>query len=359
MADEYAMTHFDSAIALVVRKGVLAERIGGWAEALKYGRERYTVPRQDFIKDGLDNDMTAKKRILAFEIGTFFTRYVVFEDGRMGIPGTIATPVDGEEPFYQALAHIVSKQRAPLDGIAISVPGFIDTEKQVAVTAGALSILYGHEIGRKLQGYLDDPIPTWMENDANCAAMAEKLSGNAVKLDDFALITIDSGVGGALFLDGRIRRGKDWRAGELGMMIPNYETGGFHTMQDYLSTIVLAEEYAKEFDVPTGSIVPATLFHRLDEPRVRKIVDRWIDYLAIGIFNIVAVADPECVLLGGGICREQQLLPLVNAALDKIPQWSDFHTVVKRCRHTNNAGLIGAYYAFETEVEGMEKVPIR
>ena len=185
--------------------------------------------------------MTAKKRILAFEIGTFFTRYVVFEDGRMGIPGTIATPVDGEEPFYQALAHIVSKQRAPLDGIAISVPGFIDTEKQVAVTAGALSILYGHEIGRKLQGYLDDPIPTWMENDANCAAMAEKLSGNAVKLDDFALITIDSGVGGALFLDGRIRRGKDWRAGELGMMIPNYETGGFHTMQDYLSTIVLAE----------------------------------------------------------------------------------------------------------------------
>lgn len=148
-----------------------------------------------------------------------------------------------------------------------------------------------------------------MENDANCAAMAEKLSGNAVKLDDFALITIDSGVGGALFLDGRIRRGKDWRAGDLGMMIPNYETGGFHTMQDYLSTIVLAEEYAKEFDVPTGSIVPATLFHRLDEPRVRKIVDRWIDYLAIGIFNIVAVADPECVLLGGGICREQQLLP--------------------------------------------------
>ena len=49
MADEYAMTHFDSAIALVVRKGVLAERIWGiGAEALKYGRERYTVPRQDF-----------------------------------------------------------------------------------------------------------------------------------------------------------------------------------------------------------------------------------------------------------------------------------------------------------------------
>ena len=189
--------------------------------------------------------------------------------------------------------------------------------------------------------------------------MAEKLSGNAVKLDDFALITIDAGIGGALFLDGRIRRGKDWRAGELGMMIPNYETGGFNTMQNYLSTIVLAEGYAKEFDVPTGSIVPATLFRRLDEPRVRKIVDKWIDYLAIAIFNTAAATDPECILLGGGICREQQLLPMVNAALDRIPQWGDFRTSVKRCRHTNNAGLIGAYYAFETEVGGLTDVPIR
>ena len=46
-------------------------------------------------------------------------------------------------------------------------------------------------------------------------------------------------------------------------------------------------------------------------------------------------------------------------AVDKIPAWDSFRTSVKRCRHTNNAGLIGAYYAFETEVDGLEKVPIR
>lgn len=83
-----------------------------------------------FIKDGLDNDMTAKKRILAFEIGTFFTRYVVFEDGRMGIPGTIATPVDGEDPSTRRSRILFPSSSAPLDGIAISVPGFIDTEKR-------------------------------------------------------------------------------------------------------------------------------------------------------------------------------------------------------------------------------------
>ena len=64
-------------------------------------------------------------------------------------------------------------------------------------------------------------------------------------------------------------------------------------------------------------------------------------------------------MLGGGICRAQQILPMVNAALGRIPQWADFRTSVKRCRHTNNAGLIGAYYAFDTEVEGLGQVPIR
>mgnify|MGYP002236523870 CR=1 FL=1 len=302
--------------------------------------------------------MTAKRRILAFEIGTFFTRYMVFEDGRMGIPGTIATPVDSVESFYQALAHIVNGQRAPLDGIAMSVPGFIDVSKQVAVTAGALGMLYKHEIGKELQEYLDKPVPTGWRT-TRTARPWRKNSPATRQTRRFRADHHRHRHRRRAVFGWQDSRGKDWRAGELGMMIPNYETGGFNTMQNYLSTIVLAEDYAKEFDVPTGSIVPATLFRRLDEPRVRKIVDKWIDYLAIAIFNTAAATDPECILLGGGICREQQLLPMVNAALDRIPQWGDFRTSVKRCRHTNNAGLIGAYYAFETEVGGLTDVPIR
>ena len=215
----------------------------------------------------------------------------------------------------------------------------------------------------KCQGYLDDPDPHMdgerrrLRGDGGEAALV-----GAVKLDDFALITIDSGVGGALFLDEQDPpRGKDWRAGELGMMIPNWmRPSGFHTMQDYLSTIVLAEEYAKEFDVPTGSIVPAALFHRLDEPRVRKIVDRWIDYLAVGAVRRRRRGRPRMRAAGrwpsavnSNCCRWSM------RRSTKIPQWSDFHTVVERCRHADNAGLIGGYYALEAEVEGMEKVPIR
>lgn len=294
--------------------------------------------------------MAVSSRVLAFDVGLHFIRYSLFDDGRQGLPGTIPTPVDSTESFYRALADVVKSQDGPLAGVAISFPGFVDTARQRAVTAGPLPLLYRHAIGDELNNYLDSPLPIWLENDANCAAIAEKMSGNAKKLQDFVLVAIDTGIGGAMFLDGRIHRGRDWRAGEFGMMMINYETGGMSNLHDYASMTKLKQMYADEFGVLEDAVVPSALFRRLDEPRVRAVVERWADYLAVGIFNIVTATDPECVLLGGAISREVTLLPLVRDALERIPNWKDFHTPVKRCRHSGNAGLIGAYYAFVGEV---------
>ncbi|OZG69461.1 ROK family protein [Bifidobacterium eulemuris] len=294
--------------------------------------------------------MVETSRVLAFDVGLHFIRYSLFEDGKQGLPGTIPTPVDSTESFYRALADVVKSQDGPIDGVAVSFPGFVDTARQRAVTAGPLPLLYRHAIGDELNNYLDEPLPVWLENDANCAAIAEKRSGNAKKLQDFVLIAIDTGIGGAMFVDGRIHRGRDWRAGEFGMMMINYDTGGFSNLHDYASMSKLKQMYADEFDVPEESVVPSSLFRRLDEPDVRAVVERWADYLAVGIFNIVAATDPECVLLGGAISREVTLLPLVREALGRIPNWKDFRTPVKRCRHSGNAGLIGAYHAFMDEV---------
>ncbi|NEG70520.1 ROK family protein [Bifidobacterium choloepi] len=312
---------------------------------------------------------TASEHVLAFEVGMNFTRYALFTNGRIGIPGTIATPTDSVDSFYDALVDVAKKQAATLartggkiDGITFSMPGFIDTKKQEAVTAGALAMLYRHRIGEELAERLeaigvtggpdDEQIPSWIENDANCAAMAEKMSGNAQKLDDFVLLTVDTGLGGALFLDGKIRRGKDWRAGEFGMMVTNYGVAGMLPLHDFVSTLRLSEDYAEAFDEPSGNVLPSTLFKHLDDPVVKGIVERWVDYIAVGIFNVVVTVDPEVVLIGGSIAREPALIPMIETALAKNKDWKDFRTSVKRCRHSGNAGLIGAYYAFATEVLG-------
>lgn len=293
--------------------------------------------------------MAGAGNVLTFDVGMNLIRYALFTDGVQSIPGTVATPRGRADTFYQALARIVRQQREQgvvLDGIAISMPGFIDTSRQRAITAGALYMLFRHDIGRELAEYLDDPVPIWVENDANCVAIAEKVAGNAKSFDDFVVITVDTGVGGAVFLDGHVRRGRDWRAGELGMMITDFGTNAALPLHDFASTTVLAEQYAAEFGVSVEGIVPSSLLRRLDEPRVRDIVERWADRLAVAIYNVIAILDPECVLLGGSISQEPTLLPLVREALERIPNWKDFRTPIKRCRHSGNACLLGAYYAF-------------
>lgn len=288
--------------------------------------------------------------VLVFDIGTYFIRYVLFTHGRQGIPGAVSTP-NTAEAFYQALAGIVRQQTVPLGGIALSMPGFIDIRQQRAITAGAITWLYQRQISRELNEHLDRLLPVWMENDANCVAIAEKTSGNAKSYDDFVTLTIGSGVGGAVFLDGHLRRGHDWRAGELGMMLTTSD-GPKRTLHDCASGLALAERYAKEFGVPVDAVVPGSLLRRLDEPRVRTIVEDWAGDIAAAVFNIVAMLDPQCVLLGGSICQEPTFLPLVREMLDRNPHWKDFRTPIKRCRHSTNAFLLGAYHAFMTEGSG-------
>lgn len=294
--------------------------------------------------------MTDSPNVLAFDVGMNVIRYALFTNGRQGIPGTIAMPAGKAESFYETLAGVANRCQdagTGLSGIAISMPGFIDTTHRKAITAGPLAMLNGRGIGQELVEYLDHSVPIWVENDANCAAIAEKCSGNARTLDDFVVITVDTGIGGAVFLNGHLLRGRDWNAGELGMMITNFDVAGPLPLHDFASTIALRQRYAEEFGVPEESVVASTLLRRLDEPRVREVVERWADYVAILIYNTVVVLNPECVLIGGQISQESALMPLIKDALLRIPTWKkSFRVPVKRCRHSGNASLMGAYYAF-------------
>lgn len=296
--------------------------------------------------------MTAPN-VLAFDVGASFIRYALFTGGKLGIPSSVAMPTDGAESFYQAVSRVVNQRIAAgisVDGIAISMPGYIDTVNRRVKVAGSLHMLDHRNIGRELTEHLDRPLPIWLENDANCVAIAEKNSGNAKTLDDFVVIAVDTGIGGAVFLDGHLRHGRNWTAGELGMMIANFDAGGPLPLHDYATTVALGQRYAEETGADPTGLVPLTLLRRLDEPEVRRVVEQWADYLAITVFNVVVVLNPGCVLIGGTVGQEPALLPLLKDALDRIPRWKEFRTPIKRCRHANNGCLLGAYYAFETGI---------
>lgn len=302
--------------------------------------------------------------VVVFDVGGTFVKAGVFVDGRMAAHTQIPTPLDSADAFYAALgAQIRQYERdfGCVEGISLSMPGFIDTAQQRAVLAGALPALYDHKVGEELRATLGTDIPTWIENDANCAAMAEKFSGNAQDVNDFILVTLGTGVGGAVFINGQIFRGKDFRAGEFGMMFTNVDAAdGQLRSHELASTSALVAAYARAAQIPRGDVDPKMILEQANEESsvAHHVVQQWSRYVAALIFNVAATLDPQRVVIGGGISRNERLLPLVDYALQQNKYWKDFSADLKPCKYYNEAGLYGAYYAIATEVfGGLDAVP--
>ncbi|MCI1978313.1 MAG: ROK family protein [Bifidobacteriaceae bacterium] len=289
--------------------------------------------------------------VLAFDLGGTFIKYGLFIDGALTESSQVPTPLGSAESIYSILSSVAARYDAktPLAGIGVSLPGFIDTAAQRAVLAGALTPLYGRKVGEDLQAHLARPIPIWIENDANCAAMAERLSGAATDVEDFVLLTLGTGVGGAFFINGRIHRGKDFRAGEFGMMFTNLDAG-HQTLHDLASTSALTRAVEQASGKCLEGNRTKEILGMADDPLVGPVIKRWTGYVAAAIFNVCATLDPQRVLIGGGISRDPRLLPLIATALKANRFWVDFSAQIRSCKYYNEAGLYGAYYAVTTEL---------
>ncbi|MCI1984309.1 MAG: ROK family protein [Bifidobacteriaceae bacterium] len=296
--------------------------------------------------------------IVVFDVGGTFVKAGLFSEGALVAHTQIPTPRDSAEAFYAALAEQVRSYdherggSGALDGVSISMPGFIDTTAQRAVLAGALPALYGRKIGEELATTMGRKLPTWLENDANCAAMAEKLSGGARDASDFVVLTLGTGVGGAVFINDRIFRGRDFRAGEFGMMFTDVSVGdGQLRAHELASTSALVTAYAESKSVAAEAVDGRQILEDYDsDPATRSVVDRWASHVAAVIFNVAATLDPQRILLGGGISRNERLVPILQKALARNRYWKDFSADLRPCTYYNEAGLYGAYYAIMSEI---------
>ncbi|WP_334115797.1 ROK family protein [Ligilactobacillus sp.] len=285
--------------------------------------------------------------VLALDVGGTFVKYGIFkEDGSLTEKGKFVTPMDSAEDFYRKLAGLIEERGDEITGVGMSFPGMIDTGNQLAIKAGALSFLHGQYIGRELKKHLKREIPVWFENDANCAGIAEQMDGNAKDVSDFLLVTIGTGIGGCVCLNGEILHGKRFSAGEFGMMITDYSTNGYKTLHELASTSALVSEYAEMRGISSDGVEGYQIMSELDDPKVLKVVENWAAYVAICLFNLAVTFDPERILIGGGISQNKDLIGLIEKQLDRIPSWKDFRTEIKPCKFFNDAGLYGAYWSY-------------
>lgn len=299
---------------------------------------------------GFRKEGCVMKRYLVYDVGGTSVKYSVMDEHANVLESSSSpTPPQGEGQIFKFIIDTTTKYKNKweLNGVALSVPGAVDIKSGYVHYAGQVTDFIGRSIKEELA---DIGLPIELENDANCATLAEKWKGNAQECNSFICVTIGTGIGGGIFLDGKLRRGKKGMAGEVGLMIMN-STQSLDTLVE-MSTFsrlgstwnLLNRVFLKTGEKLTGE----ELFDRFNKKDhcVQGEVEAFFDAIAIGTANLIHTLAPEKVLYGGGISEQSEFTNHINERLKKIRPEIVGMTEIDVCKFRNLAGQIGALYHF-------------
>lgn len=281
--------------------------------------------------------------ILAVDIGGTSVKYALWQAESLQNPGNFQTP-DSWSALQAELLRVLGEQakQSPeeIEAVTISVPGAVDSEAGVIGGYSAISYIHHFPFVTELEAALGKPV--FIENDANCAGLAEAYYGAAKDAQSSVALIIGSGVGGAVILERHLIKGNSLFGGEFGYMLT--EKG--HTLSELASPVHAAKRYAKAMAL-AEAIDGQQLFALAEkgDERAQKEVAQIHRVLAIGIYNICLVIDPEVVCIGGGISTRSDLLEPVKEQLAQLQAQQhaeDQAITVKICEFQKDANLVGA-----------------
>lgn len=289
------------------------------------------------------------KQYICIDIGGTAIKYGVVQSGE--IPEIIQTdscktPENGTKILQKVFDIIEGLKRncGQTEAVCISSAGIVNSEEGCILEAND-DLIPGYT-GTKIADRVKEKfgIPCFVENDVNCAAMAEYYAGAAKGYHSMLMLTIGTGIGGAFIAGGKLLKGHTYSACEVGYM--NMEEG---TFEEIAATSALVARTAKRLHKTADEISGKWIFEQAQDGNEVCIeeIDRMCDILAKGISNICYVLNPEIVLLGGGISAQTDWLkPRIEMGMEKylIPVIRK-KTKLDFAEFKNQAGMIGAYYA--------------
>lgn len=261
------------------------------------------------------------------------------------------TPKKGLAEFIDTIGNIVDefKKSYLIKGLAISTPGAVNVETGIIEGVTALPYIHGPNIKDLLQDRTE--LPVELENDANCAGLAEGWIGAAKDVKDYLCIVIGVGIGGAVVLDKKIRHGKNRFAGEFGYMMME-DCLGPHMGETYSSLAAvggLIQQVAKRKGIDPDALTGKIIFKLAEDgdTEVSDEINKFMRRLAVGIYNLQFILDPEKILIGGAISQREEFVEKINETLQQMKYEPEGLTVkVERCQFGNDSNLIGALYHF-------------
>lgn len=242
----------------------------------------------------------------------------------------------------------------------VGCPGVISSHSGVLEYAGNLQyseLPLAYEIGRRLE------MSTYIENDANCAALGEVCAGAAKDAGSALVVTVGTGIGGGIVIDGKIYSGVNGIAGEIGHMVllsggEDCSCGRKGCWEAYASATALKRQtrtamtenpdslmwkYSPALDKVSGKTAFQAM--RDGDEAAARVVDTYITYLADGLINCINILQPEVVCIGGGVCNEGDhlMIPLrEKVSRNRLGGVNIRQPRLVTAQLTGEAGIIGA-----------------
>lgn len=253
------------------------------------------------------------------------------------------------ETIIELIYKIINEnniKKEEIESIGLAFPGTVS--ETTVIKAENLGI-ENLEIEKELKKHFN--IPIHLENDAKCAAIAEKEFGSLKKYQDALFLIVGTGVGGAVFLDNKLLRPKRYSGFEVGHMVINKNgiecnCGRKGCFETYSSMKRLKEKISKEFNLNTidGIKIREFMEQNQENEKLNKILDEYIQDLQIGIANLINIFEPQAISIGGSFGHYDILLKRLQ---DKINEKTELYNKeqipeILIANLKNDAGMIGA-----------------
>lgn len=282
--------------------------------------------------------------LLAVDIGGTSVKHGIWNDEKLGNKGSFRTPATWDEMKTEFMVLKSSLgEGTKISGVAISSPGAVNQNKGVVEGSSAVPYLHHFPIFAELTELFQCPVS--IENDANCAALAEIWKGEAKGLKNVLFVIVGTGIGGAVIIDGKVWHGKHLFGGEFGYMLLKDNA----IFSELGTAVNMAKRVAKRKNISENELSGEEVFEMAKNGDLiaEEEVETFYHYLAQGIYNLQYSFDPEKIIIGGGISSKEDLIPELNKRLDRIikqVEIAPFIPEIAICKYKNDANLIGAVY---------------
>ncbi|MBU3228575.1 ROK family protein [Clostridium algidicarnis] len=300
------------------------------------------------------------KNIACFDVGGTFIKYALInEEGNIIYKDKMATPKEKcNETIPREMVRIIKsfQKGHNVDKVGISTAGQVDSKRgEIVFASGNLPNYTGTKLSEYIKNILG--LDTFVENDVNAAAIGEMWKGAGKGQKNFVCVTLGTGIGGAIIINGKLYKGSAGGAGEVGHTILNEEgekcnCGGNGCYERYASTSSFIRQYKErallekiDVDKDMNGEKIMKLVHNGDTIAL-DVYDNFLNHVINGLVSITYVLDPGTIIIGGGISAEgEEFFKALNYKFkNKVMSSYGSYTKIIPAALQNDAGVYGACY---------------